>query len=279
MAGKLGCRGVISAVRPGRLFYVTDSVSGRRYIVDTGSAFSIMPWESTAIPSGPSLTAADGRHIPCWGERPFAVTIAGVARRWDFLLAAVSFPIIGIDFLHHHGLLVDVANLRLLAGPPPPAAVCAITGAPETARPCSYAEVAAGRPLPPTGSSPPSPGSSPPSPATPPTLPPSADWVTALRHRFPAVFTASSATSVVPPPHGVQQLITTIGQPCTARFRRLDPSRLAAAKAEFQAMLDEGVIRRSISQWSSPHHMVRKKDSSWRPCGDYRHLNLQMVGG
>jgi hypothetical protein len=43
VARKLGCRGVISAVRPGRPFYITDSVTSLRYLVDTGSAFSIMP--------------------------------------------------------------------------------------------------------------------------------------------------------------------------------------------------------------------------------------------
>jgi hypothetical protein len=147
MAGKLGCRDVVSAVRPGHLFYITDSVSHRRYLVDTGSAFSIMPWKSAATPAGPSLTAADGRRIPCWGEQHFTVTIGGVPRRWSFLLAAVSFPIIGIDFLRSHGLLVDVANLRLLPGELPVAAVdlTASQVAP-AAQPRSYAEVARGAP-------------------------------------------------------------------------------------------------------------------------------------
>ena len=53
--------------------------------------------------------------------------------------------------------------------------------------------------------------------------------------------------------------IQTTGPPVSAKPRRLAPEKLAVARQEFEHVLEEGIIRPSSSQWSSPFHMVPKK--------------------
>jgi hypothetical protein len=94
-------RGRLNAVVPGPLVHVCDQISGRCFLVDTGGAFSIFPHQSSDTPNGPLLSGPAGRNIPCWGERRLDLCFNGRLFQWTFLLDAVQFPILGIDFLCH----------------------------------------------------------------------------------------------------------------------------------------------------------------------------------
>ena len=97
-----------------QLVYVTDQLSKRCFLVDTGAAFSILPHRSSTQPSGPALIGPNGHPIACWGDKPVQLVLDGCSFQWTFLLPAVQFPIIGVDFIRAHQLLVDPSSNGLV---------------------------------------------------------------------------------------------------------------------------------------------------------------------
>ena len=112
--GKRPGRGALAASSPasesGRLLSLLDEGTGELLLVDTGASYSVWPHQSTAPQRGPKIVTADRRPIPCWGRESRQISAGGRTFNVSFLLAAVSFPILGMDFLETNGF--DVSPRR-----------------------------------------------------------------------------------------------------------------------------------------------------------------------
>lgn len=96
--------------------FVSDTRTGKQFLVDSGAEISVLPPTAGARPvSDVVLTAANGTRIKTYGPKTLRLCL-GVRRTyaWTFEMADVARPIIGADFLHYFGLLIDVKNHRLI---------------------------------------------------------------------------------------------------------------------------------------------------------------------
>ncbi|XP_068212646.1 uncharacterized protein [Palaemon carinicauda] len=88
-------------------------------MVVTGAMQSTFPPSQAELDHGPSkdapsLVAANGSPIRCYGTRTLRISIIGRSYSWPFAIADISHPLLDADFFAYYEPLVDVAGKRLV---------------------------------------------------------------------------------------------------------------------------------------------------------------------
>lgn len=219
---------------------ITDRRSGLHFLCDTGSDISALPRAAikhTTKASSFKVYAANQSEIATYGEKRLTLNL-GLRRdfTWDFIVANVSQPILGADFMYAHNLLPDLRNRRLTDG-----STGLTIHAKSTSTPFQAISM----------------------------LKSDTSFHSLLKEYIDITCQSRKKSQT----HHVRHYIKTQGPPTAERARRLSPGRYKYAKTEVESWIAHGDCKPSQSQYASPIHMQRKKSGEWRICGDYRRLN------
>ena len=227
------------------LLFVHNAKSSNRWLIDGGASLSIVPPTTTQRANGPTesvLQAANGSKIKCYGRTQEEVNLGDRTYICDLVIADVTQPILGSDFLassylapnHRDQCLIDLNDLSIIEASPAPL---------EESLGISFV----------------------------------AEGVDPFSRLLDGKYAHLSNPSFTPvePKHGIFHRIPTTGRPCQSKARRLAPDKLAIAKKEFEKLCQLGICERGKSEYASPLLVVNKADGGHRVCGDYRRLNTR----
>ncbi|GFS67430.1 transposon Tf2-9 polyprotein [Trichonephila clavipes] len=145
------------------------------------------------------------------------------SEEWPFLIASVSVPINGADFLYNFNISPDLRNRKLIDNAAKISTNCKLVS-PEV----HSIKLVSGESI-----------------------------FHGVLREFPEIVKPPSFSQEVK--YNIKHFIETSGPPVFAKTRRLAPDRLKIAKSEFQHMLNLGHVRPSKSNYASPLHIVPKK--------------------
>ena len=210
---------------------INDRTDDTKYLIDTGADVSVVPHSKNvraniySLPV-PQLYAANGTKIQTFGVIRKQVNL-GLRRdfTWNFIIAAVQQPILGVDFLFNFDLLVDVRNKMLIDEKTLLRRKCALSE-------CTMVGIKTIDVNEPLAS-----------------LLNEYKCITEMKQH------ADSGRKT-----NVYHYIETKGPPVFARPRRLDTEKFNAARKEFEYLMKLGICEPSNSNYASPLHMVRKKN-------------------
>ena len=241
--------------KPHDLFFVQDNLSGMKFLVDSCSMDSIIPLSAATVtvsdkPSSNNLFALNNAEIKTFGKCMLSVDIGlkGYPRiDWSFVVTDSNIAILCAYFLSAHNLMIDLKSKRFIEQDNYASEEFdsnikfdfIFKLAPEIVfeNQCTNPELYSELVN---------------------------DYSNLLTFNAPASYAAIN----------VRHVIKTHGEPVRSKVRRLSPEMLKVAKKEIDSLLEAKIIRRGISPWDSPIHLVKKKQpGQYRLTVDLRALN------